>query len=143
MSSRRIRRRGFTLIEVLLVLVILVILASLAVTAYGPVQRRANVNAAKSQIGLFKTPLGLYQNDIGNYPMTEQGLMGLVQPPADAPPGKWNGPYLEGNIPLDPWGRQYNYKYPGDRNPQSYDVWSAGPDGVDGTEDDVGNWSLE
>ena len=136
------RRRGFTLIEVLLVLVILVVLASLAVVAIGPIQRSSRIKAAKAQIGLLKTPLETFQLDCGNYPLTEQGLQALLAPSADAT--KWNGPYLEGNlIPLDPWEHPYQYQYPGNRNPSSYDVWSLGPDGVDGTEDDVGNWSLE
>ena len=76
-SRSRRRQGGFTLIEVLLVLVILVVLASLAVVAYGPIQRRANINAAKSQIGLLKTPLQTYQLSIGSYPTTAQGLDAL------------------------------------------------------------------
>lgn len=139
MSYAPRRRRGFTLIEVLLVLVILVVLASLAVVAYGPIQRRANINAAKSQIGLFKTPLQTYQMTVGSYPQT---LDALRAPPADlANPAKWDGPYLDSDVPLDPWGAPYYYAYPGSHSVDSYDLWSAGPDGVSGTEDDIGNWT--
>ena len=138
------RRRGaFTLVEVLLVLVILVILASLAVTAYGPIQRRANIDAAKTQIGAFKTPLQVYQLHLNSYPTTAQGLEGLRTEPTDAMQGKWDGPYLEDPVPLDPWGNPYQYECPGSRNPESYDAWSWGPDLVDGTEDDIGNWQTE
>jgi general secretion pathway protein G len=134
------RRGGFTLIEVLLVLVILVVLASLAVVAYGPIKRRADINSAKSQIGLFSTPLETYQMTVGTYPTTPQGLAALRTPPADlANPAKWDGPYLGSPVPLDPWGNPYQYSYPGVRNPDKYDVWSRGPDGVNGTEDDIGN----
>lgn len=133
------RRRGFTLIEVLLVLVILVLLAATAVPLYSSYQRQANKNAAKSQVGMMETALDGYQLNIGNYP---PGLDALFQPPADLPnPAKWEGPYLKGNmIPLDPWGNEYLYKFPGDRNPQTYDLWSVGPDMADGTDDDIGNW---
>lgn len=143
--NRRIasrRRRGFTLIEVLLVLVILVLLASMSVPLYQSYQRQANFKAAKSQIGLFETAIEGFQLNIGSYPTTEQGLNSLLAPPADLPnPSKWEGPYLKGNeVPLDPWGTPYQYRFPGDRNPNGYDLWSIGPDRTDGTEDDVGNW---
>jgi general secretion pathway protein G len=142
--SQRRRQGGFTLIEVLLVLVILVILASFVVVAIGPIQRRANVNAAKTQIGMFKTPLQTYQMTVGSYPTTAQGLDALRMPPPDLPnPAKWDGPYLEAQVPTDPWGNFYQYAYPGIHNPDSYDAWSFGPDGMNGTEDDIGNWNLE
>jgi general secretion pathway protein G len=133
------RDRGFTLIEVLLVLVILVVLASLAVVAYGPIQRRYKIDAAKTQIGLFKTALGTYANLVGDYPSTQAGLQALRTPPADLPdPSKWDGPYLDTDVPLDPWGRPYQYAYPGVRNPNGFDVWTVAPDNQE-----IGNWSNE
>jgi general secretion pathway protein G len=143
-SYRRRRRGGFTLIEVLLVMLILVILASLAVTAYVPIQRRANIHAAQIQIGLFKEQLGVYHVSMGTYPSTDQGLHALWNPPTDLPnPDKWDGPYSDSPIPLDPWDIEYRYEYPGRRNTHSFDVWSAGPNGIDGDVDDVGNWAQE
>ena len=146
-TNRPRRRRGaFTLIEVLLVLVILVILASLAVTAYGPIQRRARINAATSQIGLFKTALGNFQLLTSKYPTTQQGLEALITPPSGlakkADQKDW--PMIEAQrIPVDPWGNPYQYASPGSHNPNTYDIWSWGPDLIDGTEDDVGNWQSE
>ncbi len=143
-SPSRRRRSGFTLIEVLLVLVILVILASLAVTAYGPIQRRARINSAKSQIGLVKTALGNFQLVTGEYPATDQGLDALLDPPADLPnadPMDW--PMLETRVGEDPWHNPYQYESPGKYNPTSYDIWSFGPDKIDGTADDIGNWVQE
>ena len=132
------RRGGFTLIEVLLVLTILVIIASLAVMAYGPAQRSALIKAAKTQIGAFKGPLGMYRLDIGYYPPS---LEDLRMRPADADAAqRWSGPYLDRDVPLDPWRRPYRYKYPGQHDPEMPDIWSAGPDGVDGNEDDLTSW---
>jgi general secretion pathway protein G len=125
------RQGGFTLIEVLLVLVILVVLASLAVVAYGPIQRKKDIDAARAQIGLFKTPLSLYQLHCGSFPPT---LDALIQPSGDP---KWSGPYLDSPmVPLDPWGRPYQYAYPGQHNPITYDCWTISPDGVE-----IGSWN--
>ena len=143
-SQRHRKRRGFTLVEVLLVLVILVVIASLAVTAYGPVRKQANVKAARAQIGVFESTLGLFQMNIGDYPTTDQGLEALREAPSDlANPDDWAGPYLGKAIPNDPWGQPYQYEYPGTHDEEMPDIWSMGPDMVDGTDDDVGNWAEE
>ncbi len=135
------RRRGFTLMEVLLVLVILVILAGMAVTAYGPIQRTAYMRAAKTQIGAFRGPLAAYRLDMGDYPSTQQGLPALRGAPADmGQGGRWMGPYIEPNVPPDPWGRPYQYEYPGRNDPNMPDIWSLGPDGISGSEDDITSW---
>ena len=136
--NNRTRRQGFTLIEVLLVLVILVILGSFAVTIFTGTQEKAKLDQARAQIGLVEKAAQFYQLHMSEYPGT---LEDLTNPPADARnPDKWHGPYLQKQIPLDPWGNQYLYACPGRHNPASFDVWSAGPDMVDGTEDDIGNW---
>jgi general secretion pathway protein G len=138
--SRRRRRAGFTLIEVLLVLVILVILGSLAVTAYGPMRKKAQIDAAKAAVSMFETPLEAYHLHMDAYPSSQIGLDALRSAPADAG-SNWSGPYIKQDIPLDPWRNPYRYASPGTHNPDSYDLWSAGPDGVDGTPDDIGNWA--
>jgi general secretion pathway protein G len=123
---------GFTLIEVLLVLVILVVLASLAVVAYGPIQKKMRINAARTQIGLFKTALGTYELDVGTYP---PNLDALRNPPGDVPPEKYHGPYLDSDIPPDPWGKPYQYS-PTSQHNLEYDVWTVDPNGVE-----IGNWT--
>ncbi len=138
MKSSTRRKRGFTLIEVLLVLVILVVLASLAVVAYGPIQRRYKMDAAKTQIGFFKLSLGTYNTMVGTNPSTAAGLQALRTPPADLQEGKWDGPYIDRDIPLDPWGHLYQYTCPGSHNPSEFDVWTVAPDGQE-----IGNWSEE
>jgi general secretion pathway protein G len=132
------RRRGFTLVEVMLVLVILVILASLAVMALGPIQRRAKINAARAQIGSFKGMLDMFNQDLDMYPSTQSGLNALRYQPNDVVnPAKWNGPYIDSEIPLDPWDRPYQYAYPGTNKPDSYDLWSLGPPNENTI---IGNW---
>jgi len=130
------RNRGFTLIEVLLVLVILVILASLAVVNVIKVQQGANEKAARVQIDSFATALKTYMLDVGSLPSTADGLNALRSKPADLQdPEKWNGPYLDKEIPLDPWLKPYQYQCPGRVN-ADYDISTVTPDGKQ-----IGNWS--
>ena len=136
--QRQPRPSGFTLMEVLLVLVILVILGSFAVGMFTSTQKKAQMKAAAAQIGGFATPIGSYYLDTNEYP---PDLQSLRSPPASMQnPAKWQGPYLNKDVPPDPWGNPYQYAFPGRYRPEEYDIWSYGPDGVDGTEDDIGNW---
>ncbi len=130
--------RGFTLIELLLVLVILGILAAIVVPKFGGRTEQARVAAAQTQISSFKTALDAFEVDTGTYPKGSEGLMDLVQSPRDAQ--GWKGPYMN-EIPLDPWQHPYVYVCPGRNNPSSYDLYSMGPDGREGTEDDITNWA--
>jgi general secretion pathway protein G len=140
-SRNRRRRGGFTLMEVLLVLAILVILGALVAMNFGNVLGKADSDAARSQIGLFEPAIKMYFLHVKQYPAT---LEALRTAPNDLPnPTKWVGPYLEKNVPLDPWGRPYQYASPGRYYLDSYDIWSLGPDGQDGTQDDIGNWMTE
>lgn len=137
LQCRRPRRRGFTLMEVLLVMVILVILGSLAVGVFTGTRDRANIDAATAQIGLIKSQIDLYNLNMNAYPSTLDDLLNV--PSEAANPKKWAGPYIEALRP-DPWGNEYQFAAPGEHNPNSFDFWSYGPDGTDGTEDDIGNW---
>ena len=135
MKSRSRRRQGFTLMELLLVMAILVILASLAGFFLLQTQQTAYSQAAQTQIGLFEDLLDAYRLHVGSYPSTSQGLGALKDPPADlSNPKKWKGPYIEKDIPVDPWDNEYRYEA---KNKKEYRLWSMGPDGIDGTEDDV------
>jgi len=140
-NPQRIRRgrRGFTLVEVLLVLVILVMLGSLAVGVYSQVQLNAMKKSAKAQINSFKTWIELYQQDMLAYP---PDLQALVFSDGLNTPERWNGPYME-QVPLDPWGNQYIYCSPGVVNQNKpYEVYSCGPNGQNdnGGADDIGSW---
>jgi general secretion pathway protein G len=132
------RAGGFTLIELLLVLAILGILAAIVVPKFAGRTEQARITAAQSQIATFSTALDAFEIDNGFYPKGKDGLLALVQQPGDS--RTWKGPYLKSDIPSDPWGNPYLYEYPGRRNAASYDLISMGPDGREGTDDDVANY---
>jgi general secretion pathway protein G len=121
--------------EVLLVLAILVILGTFAVTNFGRVFAGAKVKAADVQLNQFKSDLNIYQMDIGSFPNTDQGLQALRVAPADlVNVNKWNGPYLSTDVPKDPWENDYQYEMD---SPTRVRVYSLGPDGQAGTDDDI------
>jgi general secretion pathway protein G len=138
--SRRSSRRGFTLVELLLVLVILGILAAIVVPKFGGRTEQARITAAVTQISTFGTALNAFEVDTGSYPRGQDGLRQLLVAPPDVT--GWRGPYLMSDIPLDPWGRAYLYEFPGRVNTTGYDIVSMGPDGQAGTADDVVNASI-
>ncbi|MCA9187041.1 MAG: type II secretion system major pseudopilin GspG [Pirellulaceae bacterium] len=135
--TMRNRRRGaFTLMEVLLVLVILVVLGSIAGYYISGAQGKAMRQAAQIQINAFGDCLEGYKLDVLSYPSSNQGLSALIAAPSDiADPNRWQGPYFaKPQIPRDPWGNEYQYQLDG---PEAYQIWSLGPDGVDGSQDDI------
>lgn len=137
-TRRSSKQNAFTLIELLLVLVILGILAAIVVPKFSGRTEQARLTAATSQISTFGTALDAFEVDNGFYPKGKNGLVDLVQAPRDAQ--NWKGPYLKGEIPLDPWGHPYVYEAPGKHNPTSYDLLSLGPDGRTPSDDDISNW---
>jgi general secretion pathway protein G len=138
-SAGRRRSRGFTLIELLLVVVIIGILAAIVVPKLTGRSEDARNAAARADIKSLSGQLATYEVDNGRYPTSDQGLMALIQKPVGAPePKNWKGPYIESReLPKDPWGREYYYLCPGQKNQASFDLWSAGPDGQSGSEDDI------
>jgi general secretion pathway protein G len=130
------RHSGFTLVELLLVLTILAILAGIVLPKMTGSTERARVTAALTQVSTFGTALGVYEVDNGSYPRGREGLQALMQKPRDAQ--NWHGPYMEKDIPLDPWGHPYVYECPGKHNPSGYDLYATGPDGTV-----YGNWTAK
>lgn len=140
------RRGGFTLMEMLLVLAILVVLMGIVGPRILGAQKKSDVGAAKTQLGVMKGALEQYALDMKDFPQTEQGLQALVEKPAESKQAEdWDGPYLEASeLPLDPWKNPYQYAYPPQRGQGRLpDIWSLGPDGEDNTEDDVVNWTAQ
>ena len=136
-------KNAFTLIEIMLVVIIIGILAAMVVPNLAGRGEQARVQAAQADIEVnLATALDLYELDNGRHPTTEQGLIALIERPATAPePLNWNGPYLKKKkVPHDPWNREYIYVAPGVNNTEDYDLYSYGPDGAEGGDDDITNW---
>ena len=132
---RRNQHRAFTMIELLLVMVILAVLAGIAVPIYINRAAEAKVNATKVSLSNIKTALQAFEVDCDRFPTTEEGLEALVTRPANLTSVNWHQNMEK--IPLDGWGRTFEYKYPGTADPNGYDLYSFGADGQDGTADDI------
>ncbi len=127
-------RRGFTLIELMIVIVIVGILATLLIPRIMERPEEARRVKAKMDIRTIESALKLYKIDSGEYPTTEQGLEALINKPDTAPvPMKWrDGGYLDGNsVPKDPWGNPYNYASP-TQDGKDYEITSYGRTGQPG-----------
>ncbi len=137
--SLRSLRAGFTLIEIMMVVMIIGLLAGVAAYTLGDNLGVAKDTKIKSDLQTISTQLMVYESMNGFPPSSEQGLKALVQQPSSAPaPRNWR--QLLKEVPLDPWGMEYQYTAPGKRNSDGYDLFSAGKDRIPGTEDDMGNW---
>ena len=149
MLNKKIKDRGFTLLEIMVVVVILSILAMYVGPKIIGRPQEARINAALMQIKSLESALKMYRLDNGIYPSTDQGLDALVQPPeAGQLARNWKkGGYLEKNkVPKDPWGNEYIYLSPGAINTDDFDLISYGPDGQPGGDAenaDINNWELE
>ncbi len=139
-TKRRVyRQSGFTLMELLVVLAILGLLMSLVGPRVLSQLGGAKTKTAAIQIKDLEQSLEMYKLDVGRFPSTDEGLAALVVKPASST--GWNGPYLKSDVPMDPWKREYHYKYPGEHS--EVDIFSYGQNGTpggEGEDSDVGNW---
>lgn len=130
---------GFTLLELLVVMVIIGLLAGYVGPKYFAQIGKSETKSAKAQIDALAKALDQFRLDVGHYPNSAEGLSALFTKPANEP--KWVGPYLQKNVPLDPWGKPYLYKKPGEHG--EYDLLSYGKDGQSGgagDASDITNW---
>lgn len=136
----RRRERGLTLVELLVVLLIIAMISAFVVPQVMRYLGGARQDAASVQINQLSGILDLYRLDVGRYPTSAEGLDALVERPTDAE--GWNGPYVrKAESLIDPWGRPYQYRYPGEHG--EYDLYSLGADGTEGGEGedaDVVSW---
>ncbi len=126
---RLTRQAGVTLIEMLVVVTIIALFAAVVGPRLFKAADGAKVTAARTQINSFNQALLLYKNSTGNFPSNDQGLKALRTKPGDV--ANWDGPYLQADVPLDPWGREFLYKFPG-ALPDEPDIISLGADGQPG-----------
>jgi general secretion pathway protein G len=139
--QKRQSQRGVTLIEMLVVVTIISLIVGLVSVNMFKKADEAKRTAARAQIDSFMNALGLYKLDTGAYPPQTVGLKALREKPENVP--NWAGPYMPKEIPMDPWGRPYEYKYPGEHGDEP-DLISLGPDGAPGGEGnnaDIVSWS--
>ena len=141
------RRRGFTLLEVLLVVGIIALLAAFVVPQFLGTEERARIEMTKGRVasgGTIATQLEIFRTHMGRYP---EELSELLEEPDDEEEAeKWAGPYINDlNALKDGWDRELQYKGPEEAgfNEGRYDLYSLGKDGEDGTDDDIGNWTKE
>ena len=133
-------RAAFTMIEIMLVVMIIVVLLGFAISKMSVNVDFAKEIRVKGDIQSVGTQLMVYQATNGFYPSTEQGLKALVTKPGSDPrPRNWRK--LMDEVPVDPFGSEYQYQSPGTHNSDGYDLFSAGADRKPGTADDIGNWS--
>lgn len=131
--TARQRQAGYTLLELLVVLAILGLLVGLVAPQVMGLLGSSKQKVAEQSIARLKTVLDMYRLDSGVYPTTEQGLGALIRPPAGI--ARWSGPYLDSqDLPLDPWGRPFQYRNPSQRPGRPYDLYSLGSDGTPGGE---------
>jgi len=134
----RQKQSGFTLLEIMLVVTIIALLLGAAIYKLGGNVEYARDTRVRADFQGISMQLKLYESMNGFYPTSEQGLQALVvQPDTDPRPTRWYQLYKE--VPKDPWQTDYIYVCPGVRNPNGYDLYSAGPDRKPGTGDDI--WS--
>lgn len=127
--------RGFSLIELMVVVTLMALLISVGTVFVMGRLEEGKISTARTQAYEIAKAIDLYRLQTGSYPTVSEGLDVLVNPP--------RGTALMEKVPMDPWGREYNYAVPGKHNTKSFDVWSDGPDGTDGAESEIGNWQPE
>ncbi|HWL92876.1 MAG TPA: type II secretion system major pseudopilin GspG [Phycisphaerae bacterium] len=141
--SRRVRK-GFTLLEILLVVGLLALLAAFVVPALVGQAEGAKLDLARAAIGPngpLSGAINLYKFNTGQYPSDLKYL--YEEPPDDDLKKKWKQGIQDPGGLKDPWDRDYQFRAPGEKNQKSFDLWSMGPDGLDGTEDDITNWKRD
>jgi general secretion pathway protein G len=142
----RARAHGFTLLEMLVVLVIIGLIAGLVGPRLFTRVDTSKVQTAQAQIKLLRGALETMRLDIGVFPSTEQGLRLLNAAPEDAAmKSRWKGPYLDGEVPLDPWNTAYQYKAPA-ADGRGFYLWSLGADGKpggEGNDADIGTFPAQ
>ena len=140
---RQLRRNaGFTLLEMVIVLGIISMILGGAIYAMRGIGDSAKLTQVKTDCSSLRNALDMYKMSAGNYPTTQQGLKALVDKPNSAPvPRMWTR--IFDKVPLDPWGAEYGYRFPGKKNANDFEIISKGKDGQEGTADDINSSDIQ
>lgn len=137
-NQRKNKRSAFTLLEILIAIALLAAIAALLIGDLDRVLGGGRTGVARIFVKeTMENPLMNFRIHMGRYPTTEEGLQALLTRPSEEAEN-WQGPYIR-RLPNDPWGNPYQYRFPGERNPDGFDLWSWGPDGRD-SDANIGNW---
>lgn len=137
-NQRKNKRSAFTLLEILIAIALLAAIAALLIINLDRVLGGGRTEVARIFVNeTMENPLMNFRIHMGRYPTTEEGLQALLTRPSEEAEN-WQGPYIR-RLPNDPWGNPYQYRFPGERNPDGFDLWSWGPDGRD-SDANIGNW---
>lgn len=128
--------RGFTLLEMVIVLGIIAMIMGGAIFAMKGIGDAAKLRQVEADIKSFQSALAMYKLNAGSFPATQQGLNALVDKPISTPvPRRWV--QVMSKLPADPWGAAYEYRFPGKKRANDFEIISNGPDGMANTEDDI------
>ncbi len=135
--SRQARRNaGFTLLEMVIVLGIIAMILGGAIFSMRGIGDSAKLTQVRNDCAALRNALDMYKLNGGSYPTTQQGLKALVDKPSAAPiPRMWSR--ISEKVPLDPWGTEYSYRFPGKKSATDFEIISKGKDGQEGTGDDI------
>lgn len=129
-------RSGFTLLEMVIVLGIIAMIMGGAIFVMKNISDSGAITVVDGDFASIDNALQAYRNNAGNFPSGQQGLNALVEKPSSAPrPRRWI--QIMDQVPKDPWGNEYVYKYPGSKNRSRPELICYGKDGLEGTEDDM------
>jgi general secretion pathway protein G len=135
------RPAGFTLLEMVIVLGIIAMILGGAIFAMKGIGDSAKLTQVRSDCSSLGNALDMYKLNAGGYPTTQQGLKALVdKPTSNPPPRMWVR--IFDKVPLDPWNNEYLYRFPGRKNATKYEIISKGPDGQEGTGDDLSSQDM-
>lgn len=132
----RISAKGFTLLEIVIVLGIIAVILGGSIAVVGKLGDGAKLQRVTSDFNTISSAISTYKLNAGSAPTTQQGLQALVTKPSSTPvPKRWT--QLAKEIPLDPWQKPYQYRNPGKKDASDFEIYTNGPDGQEGTEDDI------
>ena len=137
-STRRRANAGFSIMELLLVLVILAVLTGIVTMKFGGLSGKSKVTAAETELENLKTSLDRYEMTVGDYPTTSEGLDALYERPSSVDEEDWEQ-IMEDDDFSDPWNNPWQYRKVDEDN-RSYELYSYGPDGREGGDDDIRSW---